>query len=1023
MEAGLGVLKKSIPGRPARDKAEPASFHNEPSSPSSSAIPATPTLRSSLIDDPSASDIDEWEQIRITDDPEAANPGNWTRSPSTRTESLKATARSSTPPLTSRINSRVSRGSTATTKDADCTRSLPPTAPSAPLSSSPGNTSIDPLSQVFSFMAGAGGGFIPHHKEPPRYIRVKAHDKKTREFDRMFLAQELIGTRPLEQPAGTKMPQVTISTSSQARRRATTGGAVWTTEFSKDGKYMAAGGRGHVVRVWAVIATAEDRRTEEDAEIESGSLGERLSAPVFLEKPIREFEGHTGDILDLSWSKNNFLLSTAMDKTVRLWHISRHECLCTFKHKELVSKVAFHPKDDRFFLAGCLDAVLRLWSIPDKSIAFSTRLPDMITAVAFSPDGKVSMAGLLNGYCHFFDTEGLRSQSQMHVRSSRGRNAKGSKITGIVSIVPPGSRDTDAKILITSTDSRVRVYNLRDKTLDGKFKGHEHATTQLCASFSDDGKYVICGSEDSKAFVWSDDATRSVAVPKPRPEETPGYIARSTHYDGNIIVTSDETGIIKVFRQDCAANKRKHESWETGSSFSRKLTASGLVGRNGSIITRNSMSSVARSRRGSLTQPQLSVNVISPPGAAGCTNQSGNSDRIISWRQDIESNDSRTTPLTATPTRSERSISPTKVTHTPMGAPGGLASEARKQPYAGTSLPRTAQSTALVTKENSTSPSTRSLASLKLADQKPFASTSTLSEGATVTETKMQPKDPNSLPPASRSGWLEQKENRDDKGGAQPEADNRSFGPPAPSFSFRPSDNDDPLRLDPAGASYSFWNLNKWKGIANLRASITGNTGSGGDSGGHHHHHSGGDKSGDGFGNTTVMPKSPLAKSFTPTDGDSSTHAETTRETRTNRAEGLTPLSEKQLRRRSAASGSGQEHLTPATTRASATETNSDQSNSFLHLPKHERGPYTRDNSIVSKLSSELTSSDSDADDQSDSAEGTEMRCAKCGGREFKARRIGGRQLLHCSRCGKAADDGEDSREDADAGAARIVSG
>lgn len=37
-------------------------------------------------------------------------------------------------------------------------------------------------------------GYIPRHKEPPRYIRVRTHHKKEKEFNRMFLAQELVGT-------------------------------------------------------------------------------------------------------------------------------------------------------------------------------------------------------------------------------------------------------------------------------------------------------------------------------------------------------------------------------------------------------------------------------------------------------------------------------------------------------------------------------------------------------------------------------------------------------------------------------------------------------------------------------------------------------------------------------------------------------------------------------------------------------------------------------------------------------------
>lgn len=158
-----------------------------------------------------------------------------------------------------------------------------------------------------------------------------------------------------------------------------------------------------------------------------------------------------------------------MDKTVRLWHISRLECLCCFKHSDFVTSISFHPRDDRFFLAGSLDSRLRLWSIPDKSVAYWNRLPDLITAVAFTPDGKTAIAGCLNGLCSFYETEGLKYHTQIHVRSSHGRNAKGSKITGIQSLnYPPEDLNAEVKLLITSNDSRVRLYNFRDKSLEMK---------------------------------------------------------------------------------------------------------------------------------------------------------------------------------------------------------------------------------------------------------------------------------------------------------------------------------------------------------------------------------------------------------------------------------------------------------------------------------------------------------------------------------------------------------------------------
>lgn len=174
----------------------------------------------------------------------------------------------------------------------------------------------------------AANGYIPQHKEPPRYIKVRAHQKKVKEFDHMFLAQELNGI------SGKKISYVEEKTpglttfdgfpNGPSKPKSTKmSGAVWATEFSRDGRYLAAAGRDGKVRVWAVLSTPEERKSHEHEEdvLLSTHGGERLSAPVFKSEPVREFEGHTGEILDLSWSKNNFLLSSSMDKTVRLWHM------------------------------------------------------------------------------------------------------------------------------------------------------------------------------------------------------------------------------------------------------------------------------------------------------------------------------------------------------------------------------------------------------------------------------------------------------------------------------------------------------------------------------------------------------------------------------------------------------------------------------------------------------------------------------------------------------------------------------
>ena len=97
--------------------------------------------------------------------------------------------------------------------------------------------------------------------------------------------------------------------------------------------------------------------------------------------------------------QNNFLLSCSMDCSVRLWHVSRSECLCAFQHPDFVTSVAFHPKDDRFFLSGSLDAKLRLWNVPQKRVHAWTALDELITAVAFAQGGQLAVAGSFLGRC------------------------------------------------------------------------------------------------------------------------------------------------------------------------------------------------------------------------------------------------------------------------------------------------------------------------------------------------------------------------------------------------------------------------------------------------------------------------------------------------------------------------------------------------------------------------------------------------------------------------------------------------
>jgi WD40 repeat protein len=144
-------------------------------------------------------------------------------------------------------------------------------------------------------------GFIPRYPPPPKYIKVRAHYKKEKDFDRLFEAQQLRAISDQDKRSAEKAPAVS---GAELGTAAKTGKAIWALEFSHDGRYLAAAGQDGKVRVWAVIATIEDRQAHEiEEEAKNDQAPIRLSAPVFKTRPVREYEGHNASVVDLSWSK------------------------------------------------------------------------------------------------------------------------------------------------------------------------------------------------------------------------------------------------------------------------------------------------------------------------------------------------------------------------------------------------------------------------------------------------------------------------------------------------------------------------------------------------------------------------------------------------------------------------------------------------------------------------------------------------------------------------------------------------
>ena len=279
-------------------------------------------------------------------------------------------------------------------------------------------------------------------------------------------------------------------------------GAIWCFAWSLCGQLLATGGQDGTVIVWAAMGSPYAQEV-------NGRLGGGGSAPealaigcpaggrpVLHPVPYAVFCGHKADVIDLSWSRGNFLLSGSIDKTARLWHLSKPKCLMVFQHTDFVTAVCFHPIEDRYFLSGSFDRKLRVWNIPHHKVVEWTRTPAIVTSACFSPDGYTAVAGLYQGQVMLYHTEQLRYKTQLDCRNRSGKDSGGRKVTGVV------FSEDGLFLLVSTNDSRLRLYSMDDYRMVSKYKGLQNKELQIKAHLGPGYTRIISGSEDGNVYLW-----------------------------------------------------------------------------------------------------------------------------------------------------------------------------------------------------------------------------------------------------------------------------------------------------------------------------------------------------------------------------------------------------------------------------------------------------------------------------------------------------------------------------------------
>ena len=231
---------------------------------------------------------------------------------------------------------------------------------------------------------------------------------------------------------------------------------------------------------------------------------------------INFFEGHTDFIMSIT-IKNNLIITSSKDNTMRIWGIIYNEnnkfenikCIGVLKgHSESVNCADIHMKKnskDNLVISGCKDGSIKLWNFNNnndnniineileinESLASKAIHDDEINAIKFAPNGKIFASASYDKSIKLFELNPTNNNFNLiHTLSGHKK--------GVTDI----SFSPYAKILAScGTDRLIKMWNLVDFTCLNTYEGHLSSVLKIDWVYR--GTHLISGGCDGLIKLWN----------------------------------------------------------------------------------------------------------------------------------------------------------------------------------------------------------------------------------------------------------------------------------------------------------------------------------------------------------------------------------------------------------------------------------------------------------------------------------------------------------------------------------------
>ncbi|XP_010530815.1 PREDICTED: WD repeat-containing protein 13 [Tarenaya hassleriana] len=272
---------------------------------------------------------------------------------------------------------------------------------------------------------------------------------------------------------------------------------------------------------------------------------------------LKQLTGHTKDVTDFDFSSNNqYIASSSLDKTIRVWELSKGVCIRVIYGTSAQLCIRFHPVNNNFLSAGNANKEIAVYNFSTGRTIKKLVFDDEVTSMDHDHTGHLIFCGDAHGTIY---SVSMDSHTGSLSRSHRHRGSHKSPVTTVkyrsFSLLASGpvllTCTQDGNLCFFGVALEIKGYLTLRCSLKLAPRIHR-IQASFCPLLSlEKGEYIVAGSEDSNVYFYDLTKPKHTCVNKLQGHRFPVTCVGWNHGE-NLLASSDFYGVVIVWKR---ANK------------------------------------------------------------------------------------------------------------------------------------------------------------------------------------------------------------------------------------------------------------------------------------------------------------------------------------------------------------------------------------------------------------------------------------------------------------------------------------